>query len=77
MPFGFQRVRCPTLEHGSFDVAAPGQVRVLADEEAECCELLLEEDGDPAAIREAELAALALHYQRAARGGHAIVSHTA
>jgi hypothetical protein len=100
MLFGFQRVRCPALAHGSFDVVAPDQVRwvldalggvelaavrarieradpeVLAEEEAEGYELLLEEDGEPAEVIEAELAALALHYQRAARGGYAIVSYT-
>jgi hypothetical protein len=31
MLFGFSSVRCPTLEHGSFDVVAPHQVRWVLD----------------------------------------------
>lgn len=49
----------------------------LAEEEAEGYERLLEEGGDPAGVLTAELVALVAHYQRAARGGYAIVSCTA
>jgi hypothetical protein len=95
---GFASVRCPTLEHGSFGVVAPHQVRwvldalaevdlaavrarieradpaALAEEAAEDHERLLEAGGDPAGVLTAELLALALLYQRAARRGCAIVS---
>jgi|SRR6185436_3183892 len=100
MLFGFSNVRCPTLEHGSFDVVEPHQVRWvlealgavdlaavrgrieradaddLEEEEVDDYELLLEEDGEPADVIEAELAGIVELYKRAARGRYAIVSYT-
>lgn len=49
----------------------------LEEEEVDDYELLLEDDGEPADVIEAELVALVELYKRAARGRYAIVSYTA
>jgi hypothetical protein len=48
----------------------------LEEQEVDDYELLLEEDGEPADVIEAEIEALVELYKRAARGRYAIVSYT-
>ncbi len=73
----------PVLEAlGALDLAAvrrrieQADADELEEEEVDDYELLLEDDGEPADVIEAELRSLAEYYKQAARGRYAIVSYT-
>jgi hypothetical protein len=75
------QVRWVLEAFGSLDLAAVRRRVEHADpaaleaDEVDDYELLLEEDGDPADVLEAELESLIDYYKQAARGRYAIVSY--